>query len=102
MRNGGRIRMNKLYLGIKIGASKHQIALGDEFGNLLDTDQGRVNLCGGLVRLKKCILIWRSEYLTGKKKSMRLHKRSFRLVKRNTAYRKQSEMRVRYIRSMRY
>lgn len=39
--------MRKLYLGVEIGATKHQIALGDADGNILSTNQGRVVLQEG-------------------------------------------------------
>ena len=36
--------MKKLFLGVEIGASKHQIALGDGYGNILYLRQGKVVL----------------------------------------------------------
>ena len=45
--------MKKFYLGIEIGASKHQIALGDAGGNIIHTRQGKVALAEGAVGILK-------------------------------------------------
>ncbi len=39
--------MKKLFLGIEIGASKHQVAIGDAESNILASIQGKVNIAEG-------------------------------------------------------
>lgn len=53
--------MNKLYLGVEIGASKQQAALGDGQGNILHAKQEKVVLKDGA----KGILAWMEENIPG-------------------------------------
>ena len=48
MGEGELLVMKKLFLGVEIGATKHQICLGDENGNIYCTVQGKVVLKDGV------------------------------------------------------
>ena len=52
--------MKKLYIGVEIGASKHQVVLGDDQGKILAREQGKVVLKDGAPG----ILAWMKEHIT--------------------------------------
>lgn len=51
--------MNGLYIGVEIGASKHQICLADAAGKILKMDSGKVELEKGAAG----ILAWMQEHI---------------------------------------
>ena len=52
--------MNGLYIGVEIGASKHQICLADAAGKILKMDSGKVELEKGAAG----ILAWMKEHIS--------------------------------------
>ena len=55
------INMNRLFLGVEIGATKHQVAIGTQNGELLCVIQGRVVLEDGA----EGILSWMKHNISG-------------------------------------